>query len=91
MGAVAVRNLTKYQRDVKGVIYKQSLANLTRGIGLIVSLSIGIQLLTTLIEGVDSTDFRLIVLTIYILLAFYALSFGLVASGARRLKKLEEV
>lgn len=91
MGAVAVRNLTRYRRDVKGIIYKQSLTRLTRGIGLIVSLSIGIQLLATLIEGVDSNDVRLIVVIVYVLLMFYALSFGLVASGARRLKKLEEV
>lgn len=91
MGAVAVKNLVTYQHYVKGIVYKQAILNLVWGIGLIVGLSISIQGIITLLDDVNANNLGSVVLLIYGFLALYAVGFGLVAKGARRLQRLEEV
>lgn len=90
MGVMAVKNLAIYQINVKGILYRQALSKLTKGIGLIVSLSIVIQLLMTLATDISAENVSSVVLLVYAFLALYAISFGLVAKGARHLKRLEE-
>ncbi len=91
MGALAAYRLYLYRDKVKGLIYQQAFTELARGIGVIVASSIFLQLLTTLSARLNRLDLTPILLIIYLLVVFYAVGYGLVARGAKRLKKIEEV
>ena len=89
LGAGTIINLGTYQRAVKGIIYRKVLRLLTLGLYVVVSFSIGLQLLA-LLQGQWQTaglGWRLVALGL--VLAFYGLGYLLIAAGAKRLAKIE--
>lgn len=90
-GMLATYELYNYHRRVKGIIYSQSIALLAYGIGSLLITSMVIQYLTTLSSHLTILSINWILVIIYILLAIIAASFVLIAIGAKRLKKIEEV
>lgn len=87
----AARDLYFYKNRVKGRIYKKALDNVAKGIFVIILISIAIQIITTLSERLNRLDLNMLLLVIYVLVALYALGYGLVARGAKKLKQIEEV
>jgi hypothetical protein len=87
----AARNLYFYKDCVRGRIYKRALDNVTKGIFVITILSILVQLITTLSEKINRLDLTPLLLLLYVLVALYALGYGLLARGAKKLKQIEEV
>ncbi len=87
----AARNLQLYKDCVRGRIYKRALSNITKGILVITLLSILVQIITTLSERLNRLDLTPLLLVLYVLVALYALGYGLVARGAKKLKQIEEV
>jgi hypothetical protein len=81
----------RYQYVVKGVIYKRAIDRLAKGIATIILTSVLLQFLTTLSGLLSRLDLSPLLACIYILIAIYAVGFGLVAQGAKKLKQLEEV
>lgn len=90
-GALATYRLYIYKSRVSGLLYRQAFGNIAAGIGLILLLSILIQLITTISERLNRWDLTPVLLLVYLLVLLYAVGFGLVARGAKKFKKIEEV
>lgn len=89
-GALATYRLYIYKNRVGGHLYRRAFGNLSAGIGLILFLSILIQLVTTVSERLNRLELTPVLLLIYLLVLLYAVGFGLVARGAKQFKKIEE-
>jgi hypothetical protein len=90
-GLITTYYLYSFHKNVKGVIYKSAFKDLARGIGTVVLVSILIQLITTSSAQLSRLKLTPILLIIYLLLLLYAVGFGMVARGSKKLKKLEEI
>ncbi len=90
-GIMAIFNLRLYMQNIKGTVYKHALGYLAKGIVGIVFLSIFIQLVTTLSARLNRLSLTPILFILYILVAMYAVGYGYVARGAKKLKKIEDV
>jgi hypothetical protein len=91
VGAWAAVHLYYYHNGVKGSIYKRAMNNLAKGVGAIIIISILLQFLTTLSGILNRLDLTPLLLVIYLLVGAYAVGYGLVARGAKKLKQIEEV
>ncbi len=91
IGLRAFLYIKYYQRRVKGELYKKSLKQLSFGLGGVVVISIVLQYLTAFTSVFDALSLQPLLATIYLLLVVYAVGFILIALGAKKLKKIEEV
>jgi hypothetical protein len=90
-GGLAIWRLHIYSKKVKGLVYKEMLGKFVAGMTVIVGLAIVLRLLVTISERLSRLNVTPLLIIIYVLVAFYILGYGLVARGARQLKKIEEV
>jgi hypothetical protein len=90
-GVLAAYYLYTYHQKVKGVIFKSAFKDLARGIGVVVFVAILIQLITTSSAQLNRLNLTPILGIIYGLLILYAVGYGLVARGAKKLKKFEDL
>jgi hypothetical protein len=90
-GIMAVLKLQHYKDNVQGYVYQRAIANIAKGIGIIIFLSIILQLLTALSAILLRLDLGPLLILLYVLVALYAVGYGLVARGAKKLKLIEEV
>lgn len=90
-GLWAAIYLYRYQFAVKGVIYKRAIDLIAKGIAVIMLISVLIQFLTTLSGLLNRLDLTPLLGVIYLLLACYVVGYGFLASGAKKLKRIEEV
>lgn len=91
IGFRAAFQLYDYQRSVKGVVYKEALRNVSIGVGVLIVISILIQLLGTMSGQLNRLNLSPLLTMVYFLLILYGIGYGLVARGAKRLEKIEEV
>lgn len=91
IGIRAAWQLHQYQNGVNGIIYRRAFDYLSKGVGVIIALSIFLQLITTLSEQLNRLSLAPLLLVIYFLVALYAVGYGFVARGAKKLKQIEEV
>lgn len=89
-GIQAAYKLNAYKDTVKGLLYKRAIGYLAKGIGAVIAVSILIQFITTLSAQLNRLDLGPLLLLLYILIILYALGYGLVARGAKKLKQIEE-
>lgn len=90
-GGLAIYQLYLYQRRVNGPLYRRIVADLVAGLSTITIIAILIQALVSVTEKLNRLDFTPLLTLVYALVFLYAIGFGLVARGARQLKKIEEV
>lgn len=90
-GLMAAYQLYVYKTKVRGNIYREALNSLAAGLSTIIVLSIFLQLLFTLSSRLTSLSLGPLLYLVYILVALTAVSYGLIARGAKKLKKIEEV
>lgn len=90
-GLAAAYNLNFYSKNVHGLIYKQAFNYLSAGLCAVIVVAIAPQMLTVLTPQLESLQFTSLVFFIYVLVAVYAVGYGLIAVGAKRLKRIEEV
>ncbi|HSX48321.1 MAG TPA: hypothetical protein VLF41_02360 [Candidatus Nanoarchaeia archaeon] len=92
-GILAVTSIKNYQHSAKGSLYRQALAKLANGLLAVVVFSILIQFLGALGPSLNlsSASLKFIIILIYVILILYAVGYGFIASGAKRLAKIEEV
>ena len=90
-GLAAVYNLIFYRRNVKGHLYKQSFGYLASGLGTVIVLAILIQIATVMTPQLQRLHFTPLLFMVYGLIALYALGYGLIAVGAKKLTRIEEV
>jgi hypothetical protein len=91
MGMLATYEIFNYRQKVAGIVYRKSWGLLAFGIGWLVVLSIGVQYLTTLSARLMHLSIYWILVIVYSLLLVYSVGFVLIALGARKLQKIEEV
>jgi hypothetical protein len=90
-GAVAVYCMYFYQKNSKGMLYRRALGSFSAGIAVVIGASVFIQFLTTFSERVSRLNLTPILGIIYVLLILWAVGYGLIARGAKKLKTLEDV
>lgn len=90
-GSMASYWLLKYQKRVTGKMYKQPFNNLAKGIAVIVFDAMLIRFIASLSPRLERLNLTPLLLIIYVLVLLYILGYGLVARGAKGLKKIEEV
>jgi hypothetical protein len=91
VGVRAVQNINMYGRVVKGSIYKNALRYLADGIGVVVLTILSIRYLASLSSVFTDKTLNAILLIIYLLIFLIAAGYVLIALGAKRLQRLEEV
>jgi len=91
MGLLATYEILNYRLKVAGIVYRKSWGMLAFGIGWLVVTSIGVQYLTTLSARLMHLSIYWILVIVYSLLLVYSVGFVLIALGARKLQKIEEV
>jgi hypothetical protein len=90
-GAVAAYCIYFYQKNTKGTLYRRALGSFSAGIAVVIGASVFIQFLTTFSERVNRLNLTPILGIIYLLLVLWAVGYGLIARGAKKLKTLEDV
>lgn len=80
-----------YQRNVAGRVYRWALRLLSWGIGAILLSSMGIQFLTAQGNRINRLSLGPLLMLVYGMLIGIAVGSLLVASGARKLRQIEEV
>ncbi len=91
MGFAATMSVLTYHYHVKGPVYKAGLRQLAYGLCVINLSFISFQYVTSLTTRLSQLSLSYFLVLIYGLLTFYAAGFVLVALGAKKLKKIEEV
>ncbi len=91
IGMLATYEIYRYRRKVAGVVYRKSWNLLALGLGWLVVMSIGFQYLTTLSARLNGLSLYWLLAIVYSVLLVLAISFVLIALGARKLQKIEEV
>ncbi|HSX45659.1 MAG TPA: hypothetical protein VLG27_01480 [Candidatus Saccharimonadia bacterium] len=90
-GLVATYELYRYQHKVAGVVYRRSWDMLALGLGWLIVTTILFQYLTTLVNRLSSLSIYWVLAIVYSVLAVLSVGFILIALGAKKLKKIEEV
>lgn len=91
IGVVSGFYIYLYSKHVRGIIYKQALMYLAIGLESIIGAFMLIRFLSTITASLAHFSLAFILLLIYFLLIVISIGFILVALGARRLQKIEEV
>lgn len=91
IGILSVYELNMYAAKVRGLLYKHALQFLANGLSIVILLSVAIQFITAAMVAGPNSPLGTILLIDYVLLGAMAFGFILVAVGAKRLKRIEEV
>jgi len=84
-------NIFRYARAVKGAIYRQSLRNLAFGLYAVVLFSAFGGVIMLLAGTVSNLNLAAVLGILYVALVLYGVGYIFVASGARKLSKIERV
>jgi len=91
MGLFASYEISFYRKQVSGVFYKRALNLISWGLGMAIISSIILQYISSSSNYLRRIDFNWRLLLAYFFLLAYAIGFILVALGANKLKKIEEI
>lgn len=90
-GLFAAACLWIYQTYSSGIIYRKALIRASVGLLVVISASILIQLLDAISSSLAHLGLRDVLFVLYGLIIIYAAGHVLIASGARKLARIEEV
>lgn len=91
LGIMAAAGLRIYHKHADGIIYRQAVSRLSVGLFGVVVASVFIQLLTAVSASLQRLGLGSVLILIYVLIIVYAAGHVLIASGARKLARIEEV
>lgn len=91
VGILTAMSVRWYAQRAKGIIYKKALHRLVQGLTMVVFFSISMSLLTTIGPSLSGLKLSGLLALIYVIIIFYAVSYLLIASGAKKLAKIEEI
>jgi hypothetical protein len=91
VGLLAAYEITSYSQQVRGVLYKQALHLLVGGLVAVIAGSILLQYISSVdpSPGHLVLDYRLLLVVLFRIVI--GIGFVLIAAGANRLKRIEEV
>lgn len=90
-GSLAVTYIKTFAKVSKGTIYRKAITRLANGFLAVIIFSILLQTLGTLSTAFSNASLGAILVFIYVILVAYGLAYLIIASGARELRKIEEV
>ncbi len=90
-GLVGAYYIYYYQKQINGEIYKKSLVYLATGIASVILASILVRFLVSISAKLTALSLTPILLIVYGLLFVSGMGYALIAIGAKRLRKIEEV
>ena len=91
IGLLCANEIRLYAQAIKGIIYKRVLIQLAAGIALVIFGSIVSQFISSVYLTKHSVPLASAFLFTYPVLVIEAIGYGLIAYGARWLKRIEEV
>jgi hypothetical protein len=91
LGLLSILYILNYIIKVKGALYKQSLRYLAAGIMAVLTFTIFVQFLTLFTAAFVRLALTQLLILVYFILIFYSLGFVLIAMGARKLARIEDV
>lgn len=91
MGLVAAFQIAAYRNSVSGLLYKRALSMLASGTMLAIFSAIVFQYVTSSSAYLRRIHLNGSLLLIYLVLVVYAIGLIMIARGAERLRKIEEV
>jgi hypothetical protein len=90
-GLACAYNFMLYSKNIKGFLYKKAFFQLSIGLAITVAGFIFIQFITSTLGVNTNKTLDYILVLIYILLGVLIIGLGIMALGAKKLKKIEEV
>jgi hypothetical protein len=90
-GMRAIVNIHLFMKNVKGVLYREALNSLVKGLTVILTAMILLRIIQSFTMTVSRLNLGLILLIVFSLLFIIALGYGLLAKGAHKLRRLEEL
>ena len=91
LGFRAAYHIQLYRKNAPGVLYKKALGYLAAGIAFVVVSLMILRLTTSMSTFLSDLSLQYLLAFVYLLLVIIGVGYGLIASGAKRLKKIEEV
>jgi hypothetical protein len=91
LGFRAAYHIELYRKNAPGVLYRKALGYLAAGIAFVVISLMVLRLTTSLSSFLSDLSLQYLLAFVYFLLIVIGLGYGLIAAGAKRLKKIEEV
>lgn len=91
LGLRAAYHIALYRRNVPGILYQKALRFLSSGIVFVVLSLMVLRLTASLTSFLNDLTLKYLLGFLYFLLIFIAIGYVLVAMGAKKLKKIEEV
>lgn len=91
LGLKSIAFILFFKRNTAGLVYGRALGNFAVGLGLVVGASIVVQIFTALGNTPTNWGLQLLLAFVYLLVIVMAVGYLLIAIGAKKLKKIEEV
>lgn len=91
LGIQAARNMYVYSRKMQGSLYRHALKYVALGVGGVVVATILLRVTQSLNGFLSQLGLGLILVVVYVLLACISVGYIMIAKGARRLQRLEEL
>ena len=91
IGLLAAYEMRLLSKHSVGLLYRQALNLLSLGLTVTVAASIGLQYLRSVLPRNGNVSLGYLLLLIYVLLGVIGAGYGLLAYGANKLKRIEEV
>jgi hypothetical protein len=91
VGMMATSEIALYAHKASGVIYRSGWRLLAAGLGGMIITSVSLQYIVTLTDRLSHLKIGVLMGLIYLLLLAMASSFVLIALGAKKLQRIEEV
>lgn len=91
IGLVSVCQIHLYQKQIKGVVYRQAWRQLSIGLMAVILLSIVIQFLTATAASLQNLPFAAILVIAYCCILLLGLAFVVMARGVQQIKKLDDI
>ncbi len=90
-GSLSVISINWYAQNVKGVLYRDALKRLTFGLSAVITLGIIFSLLGTAASILSNLSLKGVLAFIYVILILYSTGYIIIASGAKKLARIEEI
>lgn len=90
-GLLSVYEISLYSKKIDGVLYKQALLFLSSGICEVIVTSAILQYISSISHHLKNLSIDYTIVVVYLLLILYLIGYILIALGASKLKRIEEV
>lgn len=91
VGLLAAYEIVLFSQETKGLIYRRALSYMGYGIAAVIGGSIAYQYLSSVVPRTGSISLNYALATIYLFQLVSVIGYTLIALGATRLKRIEEV